>query len=191
MIPVILFPIAILAMSQGDERAFMERLYIDHRRMMFAQAYQVLRDRAAAEEAVNEACMLIIRKIPELQAKSRCTLRSYLVSTVRNVAINAYNRRQREQDLCSGSSGEWIDELPSGDVPVETHLIRQEQIDAMDRALMALPEREREMLRMKYFDELTDAEIAPLFGVKPDSVRMILSRARKQVKALMGGEGYD
>ena len=38
---------------------------------------------------------------------------------------------------------------------------------------------------MKYYDGMGDAEIASLLGIKPDSIRVYLSRARKHLKDIM------
>ena len=43
----------------------------------------------------------------------------------------------------------------------------------------------RELLRMKYFDEMSDAEIAQLLGVSRDSLRSRVNRARRKLGALL------
>lgn len=38
---------------------------------------------------------------------------------------------------------------------------------------------------MKYYEEMSDREIAPLIGVKPDAVRSYLMRARRKLGAIL------
>ena len=54
-------------------------------------------------------------------------------------------------------------------------------IRQMADALLRLPDRERELLRMKYYEELSDREIARLLGINSGSVRTYLTRARRHL----------
>ena len=56
---------------------------------------------------------------------------------------------------------------------------------------MQLPDKYRDLLNYKYLLELTDAEIAELIGIKKDSVRQYLTRARRAVYALYQEDGND
>ena len=78
-----------------------------------------------------------------------------------------------------------------GDVPeapdsadaenAEAGLLRADEAEAMADALLRLPDRERELLRMKYYEELSDREIARLLGINSGSVRTYLTRARRKL----------
>ena len=72
---------------------------------------------------------------------------------------------------------------------MDTGLIREEQIQAVIKALEALDDRERLVLRMKYYDRMTEAEIARLFGMSRSGIRNVIDRARRHVGAqLQEGE---
>lgn len=55
----------------------------------------------------------------------------------------------------------------------------------MADALERLRPRERELLRMKYYEELSDAEIAGLLNLTPSTIRSNLTRARRRLGALL------
>ena len=75
--------------------------------------------------------------------------------------------------------------LPDAAPPTDAFLIRSEQIQAVAAALKRLEPAMRELLRMKYFDEMSDAEIAQLLGVNRDSLRSRVNRARRKLGALL------
>ena len=63
---------------------------------------------------------------------------------------------------------------------------RLELAERLRRALGQLPEREAEVLCLKYFDQMGDREIAGQIGIKQDSVRVVLHRARKELRKMLG-----
>ena len=57
-------------------------------------------------------------------------------------------------------------------------------------ALLKLPEKDCTILRMKYFDLLTDKEIASYLEIKTDSVRYYLTLARRRLKSVLSEMKY-
>lgn len=181
---MILFPAAILAIADEGDRAFMRALYLDYHNLMCAQAYQVMKARQDLDDVVDEACEKLICKIPLLRAMDCRVLRAYLVTTVRNTALNrlsrASARRETGRDVVKILENE-----PSGDAPVDEGLLRSERVAALMRAIKALSERDQEVLRMKYILDLDDGEMARALNVKPNSVRACVARAKKRAYALL------
>ena len=64
-----------------------------------------------------------------------------------------------------------------------------EQVDLLSRGLGRLSERERDILKYRYLLDMGDEEIARVLGIKPSSVRMYLTRARKNAFAIFDSEG--
>ena len=179
---MILFPAVIAAIENDDDRAFMEKLYLDHRYLMFKVARGIVDSPHAAEDMVAEACVSLIENIDTLRKINSCKLRSYIVSTVRNASIDYVRKRNRRSRY--GFSTDKDDVLASA---VETEeiddaLIRQAESEKLRRALGMIHEKERKVLQMKYFDLLQDAEIAQRMEIKPNSVRSYLTKARRSLK---------
>lgn len=63
-----------------------------------------------------------------------------------------------------------------------------ERVDLLSRGLEKLPQRDRDILMYRYILEMSDEEIAGLLNIKPGSVRMCLSRARKNAFAVLEAE---
>lgn len=91
--------ISIMLLSIGDEsdRSFFERLYMDHRLLMLRKAYAILNDYHEAEDAMNLAWLALLKKITLLREFDSCSLRSYIVSTIRNTSLNLL--RQKSCDI--------------------------------------------------------------------------------------------
>ncbi len=83
-----------------------------------------------------------------------------------------------------------VEDLAGGQ-PIDARLLAQAGIEGIQAAIRTLPDRERDALMMRYFREMTDEEIAAEWGLKPGSIRVILSRARKHLaQRLQREEGW-
>jgi RNA polymerase sigma-70 factor (ECF subfamily) len=179
-------PLIILAIENDGDRTFMEKLYLDHYRLMRAAARKVLMTGEDADDVVNEALVRLIDKIPLLKALDCYTLRAYVVSAVRNTAINWIVRRDRQAKHAFLMDDEALSGLPSEDDAPDAPLMKREDAESVKQAILRLSERDRLALTMKYFDDLSDAEIARTLGVGKNSVRPMLMRARRRMREAIG-----
>lgn len=175
-------PLILLAIECDSDRAFMEKLYLDHYRLMRAAARKVLLTGQEADDVVNDALVRLIDKIPLLKALDCYTLRAYVVSTVKNTAINWIVKRDRRAKHAFLVDDEALSGLPSEDEAPDASLMKREDQESVKRAILRLSERDRLALTMKYFDDYTDAEIARVLGVGKNSVRPMLMRARRRMR---------
>lgn len=170
---------AIAAIENDGDRSLVEELYTNHYALMLRKAQSMVRDRQAAEDVVEAVMLRLIERIDLLRGCNPASLRSYLVACVRNEAIDRIRRAGRTRSL--DDAGDRLGQLPDESPRAEAGLIREEQIRAVVRALEALDDRERLALRMKYYDQMTDAAIAKLFGMSRSGVRKVIDRARQHV----------
>lgn len=173
-----MFPIIISAIADENQRTFMETVYLDYRTLMYAVAMGVLHHPADAEDAMQTAFCSLCKKISLLQGMDCCTLRSYVVISVRNAAINVLRIRGRKKELLCGEA-EYLESLLPD--PVDDAAFAGIEEDALTRAVRKLPEKDRALMEMKYVLGLSDKEIAQRFGIKPGSVRTLLMRFRKRL----------
>ncbi len=178
-----MLPLVFLTMEPGDDRAFLEQAYLDYHRLMYAQALRVLRDDAAAEDAVSDALLSLMKKISLLRTFDRNKLRAYCVITVKHAAISALRRRQKEHPAAEDRLADTADEGR-----VEDGLMERAGVERIKEAIRRLPEQEMRIMVMRYFREMTDGEIAQETGLQPVSVRVHLSRARKRLREILSGE---
>ncbi len=179
-----LIPLVLLLIENEDDRAFMENVYLQYHRLMYAQALRILKQRQAAEDAVSDSLLKLMEKISLLRTFECNKLKSYVVITVRHTAISRLNRLRREQ-----LPGDAALEDVAGTDRVDARLLEQAGIESIKDAIRALPPREKDLMLMKYFREMTEQEIADETGLKPVSVRVHLSRARKHLAQLLKERG--
>ena len=175
---MIIIPVAILSIGNEDDRAFMVRLYIDYRWLMYKVALSVVREPQLAEDMVSQTLCEMIDNLEKIRAVDCCKLRGYIVSFVRNVSVDFVRKRDRQGKyfFLTGEEAE-----VAAEDSVDENLIRMAEIDALKRGLARLSENDRLLLTMKYFDGLSDEEIAARLGVTKASVRTYLMRARNRL----------
>ncbi len=171
-------PVAILSIGNEDDRAFMVRLYVDYRWLMYKVALSVVREPQLAEDMVSQTLGEMIDNLEKIRAVDCCKLRGYIVSFVRNVSVDFVRKRDRQGKyfFLTGEEAE-----VAAEDSVDENLIRMAEIDALKRGLARLSENDRLLLTMKYFDGLSDEEIAARLGVAKASVRTYLMRARNRL----------
>jgi len=179
------FPIAILAIENDDDRAFMESLYIEHRQIMYKKAYSMLRNQQDAEDVINTACIALINNLSRLRGFDSCTLRAYIVSTIRNTAINSINKRNRINARSVPDADVELERATPDNLAPDSRIIQQAELEALKQALSSLPEKEMTLLQMKYVAEIPDEEIAKELGIKRASIRSYLTNARRHVREIL------
>ena len=106
---------------------------------------------------------------------------TWLLTIARNVAIDHYRRRRREEPL--EAALEVADPATAAD-----QAERRSEEELLLRLLAGLPEREREIVALRYGAGLTNRGIARLLGLTESNVGTILSRTIQSLRA-RGPEG--
>lgn len=176
---------AMLAIESESDREFIERLYAQNYAAMFQKARGILKSHQRAEDAVEAAMLKLIDRIELLRGCNPPSQCSYLLTCVRNEAIS---QLRKDSKLYPGDAEEALRTLPDGDEAVDAKLLYRERVQALVKALQRLPERDCLALRMKYYENMSDAEIGAILGVKPDTVRSLIGRARKRAFELLREE---
>ena len=151
---------------EGDVRAFGE-LWRRHRFAALAAARRIT-VRFDAEDLVAESFARVFQAIAA-GGGPQTGFRTYLTTTVRNVAVN-WSRAQP-----AVSSLEVVPE-PSD---VADHFAAFDNVDLLARALDSLPERWRLALWYSGVEGLSLVEMASMFDISPSAVAMLTLRARR------------
>jgi RNA polymerase sigma-70 factor, ECF subfamily len=173
---------ALLASAQEAPReadlAF-ERLYRSSRDDVYAYVASLLRDRAAAEEVTAAAFERAYRKRSRFD-RSRGEPRAWLFGIARNAALDELRRRGRQaalaadpEDLAAAAVGESAEQSA--------------RRLAVAAALATLKPRERELIALKFFAGLANAEIATVIGVSESNAGTMLHRAVNKLREACDG----
>lgn len=132
---------------------------------MLRTAYLLTGNQADAEDLLQAALAKIYlawRRIEDFGA-----LDGYVRRAMVNTQISWWRRRRVEEYP--------TDEIP--DQPVADHAGDSELHDSLSRALRRLPERMRAAVVLRYYEDMSEAEIAGVLGVSLGTVKSTVSRA--------------
>ena len=178
-----MIPIVILAIENDFDRDFMTSLYYDYNRLIFFEIRSLIGMPDNIEDLVQETLIRLIDKVGLLERLDQSRLVAYIAETAKNVAKN---QLRRNRDLVI--SVENFSRIPDAGESVEDKVISGLNLKAMEKLWDELPEDIQTLFRMKYFLHMSNEEIAQTLHIKPESVRMRISRARKKVLALLEKE---
>ena len=160
------------------ELAF-ERLYSSSRDDVYAYVASLLRDPAAAEEVTASAFERAYRKRSRFDP-SRGEPRAWLFGIARNAALDELRRRGRQADLVAEPA-----DLVS--TPAHESAEASERRLVLSAALTLLEPRERELIALKFFAGLANAEIAAVVGVTESNAGTRLHRAVTKLREACDG----
>ena len=184
-----------MATSQPDQTSAqspetIEQLFAALESPLLAYALRLTGERAVAEDLVQEAFMKLHAQFAEVREPRR-----WLYRTVHNMALNHRRDaaklvsiahapdRSNESHVSNGSYG--TDEAPLPD----EQIIRMENIGQVRLSLAALDERSREVVRLKFNEDLSYAEISQRTGLKVGHVGYLLHHALKKIAAELAKTG--
>jgi RNA polymerase sigma-70 factor (sigma-E family) len=149
-----------------DADTALERLYAAHYAELVRLAVLLLRDQGLAEDVVQDSFVAVHRRWDRIDPDK---MPAYLRQTV----VNRSRSALRHRGVVARHRPE---PLPDG-APADAALIRSERrADVLD-ALAALPTRQREVLVLRHFLDLSEAEIAATLGISRGAVKSHASRA--------------
>jgi len=149
-------------------------------RLALSIAFGVLGDASAASDVAQDAFIRAWERLGDLREPER--FGTWLCGITRNLAIDALRRRKTTEPLSAVS--EAADAMRWTADPV-TEAGRREEQKRIASAIASLDELSRLVVVMRYYENASSKEIAEALDLTPASVDMRLSRARRQLKALL------
>ena len=156
--------------ANGDQSAA-RALTGRHLSRVFAHAYRLLRDQAEAEDVAQEAMLKLWKVAPEWR-EGEAKLSTWLYRVTANACTDRL-RKRRTTGL--DAAPEQIDDSPG----VEETLMAHDRQRALHEAMQSLPERQRNAVELRHFEELSNPEIASVLETSVEAVESLLGRARR------------
>jgi RNA polymerase sigma-70 factor (ECF subfamily) len=165
----------LLRIQAGDEQAFME-LYHLRQAALYRFALHLSGSASLAEDITQEVFLALLREGCGYDA-SRGTLSGYLFGIARKLVLRHLERARSDVALAGESEETGLPQLAVDDDPL-IDLTRREGIEALRRAVQALPRRYREVVVLCDLEEVDYADAAVALGCPVGTVRSRLHRAR-------------
>lgn len=173
--------------AQGDAAAA-RLLTMQLTPRVFGHALRVLGDAAEAEDVAQEALMRLWKIAPDWRVGD-AKVTTWLYRVVANLCTDRL--RKRRGNLPLEDVAEPLDPAESA----EARLQRGAREDALQTALDALPERQRQAIVLRHIDGLANPQIAEILDVGIEAVESLTARGKRALAKLLGGQrdalGYE
>ena len=150
-------------------------------------AARMLSDRTEAEDVAQEAMLRLWRMAPDWQ-QGEARVATWLYRVASNLCLDRL-RRSRPRGLDEVAEPE--DAAPG----VVARLIEADRVLALDEALAALPDRQRQAVVLRHIEGLANPEIAAVMDIGVEAVESLVARGKKGLAALLSGRraelGYE
>jgi RNA polymerase sigma-70 factor (sigma-E family) len=159
-------------------------LYAAHWTGLVRLAWLLLRDDLAAEEVVQDAFIAVHRRWETLRDPTSAA--AYLRRAVVNGARSGLRHRGVQERYVAREQGEPTAYPRRTEASPEDRVLEAETTSSMITALGRLPQRQREVLTMRYYLDLSEAEIADALGISAGSVKAHAHRGLAALRDRMG-----
>jgi len=181
----------ILEAQRGELDAF-NRLVLAYQDMVYSQAYRMMGEGPAAEDATQDAFIAAFRKLSTYRGGS---FKAWLLRIVTNVCYDELRRRKRrpttpleptDNDDEEIESPRWLSD--PNETP-EERAERQELARALQRCLNGLPEEFRSVVALVDIQGMDYTEAADVLGKPLGTVKSRLARARTRMRECLKSHG--
>jgi RNA polymerase sigma-70 factor (sigma-E family) len=138
----------------------------------FRLAYLLTGDRGLAEDLVQEAFLRFAGRLHYLRDPDACD--AYLRRTIVNLSKNVFRRRAVERAYLDRQAGR-PNRTEHLDPDIATH-------ETMRSALLTLPARQRAAIVLRYYEDLSESDIADILRCRPATVRSLVARGLQHLR---------
>jgi RNA polymerase sigma-70 factor (ECF subfamily) len=163
------------------EEAAIAALVSQYAGTLYRVAYSVLRNASDAEDAVQEAFVRVLRHRDTLHEVR--DQRVWLIRIVWNVVLDRKRRMKTRPE--TDDVAELARVLPAAGLSADERVAAAQHHAHVLACVEQLPAKERQVLMLSAFEELTSVEIASVLGISESSVRSRLFRARNLMAGLL------
>jgi len=172
------------ALRRGDQEAAFRRLVRQHGKVVHTVSYRILKDRARAEDVMQETFMKAYETIDTLQ-DPKC-LGSWLKSIAWNKSLDILRAETRAHahETAVAQQAEDDDTAPALEA-----LTSHEERRALQDCLDALSPEKRAAVLGRFYADLEYGELAAATGEKTDTLRIRVGRAMPELRECLEGKG--
>ena len=183
-----------LSVHRCQSGAF-ERLIDQYESALFNYAHGILQNPFDAQEVVQDALMRAHKALTRQYDEARCAglaLRPWLFRTVRNLSLN---KRRSKKSALDRPLEEFSDDrlgpyvISTGGSNADSELVRRQDIEMLQRAIALLPVDARELIVLRFMEEMSYADIAKTIGSTEAALRGRVFRALRLLRDALEKKG--
>jgi len=161
--------------AQGNNPAF-DILLNRHRDTVYSYIYFIVRNRELAEDIFQETFVKAIITIKQGRYTENGKFRAWISRIAHNLIIDNYRQEKNEQTISNDDCEiDLFNNSKLSEGTVEDEMIKSQILQDVKKLVEFLPENQREVLLLRYYQDLSFKEIADITGV---SINTALGRMR-------------
>lgn len=149
---------------------------------VFAYVYARVGNVHQAEDIVSDVFERVYLKIDSL--RDRDALTTWLFTIARNAIVSYIRKHSRETVV----GYDVMSDISPATASVESEVMHREDLAGVARAVLSFPQREQDIISLKFDAELSNGHIAQIMGLTEPNVRVIIFRALRKLKKIMIAE---
>ena len=171
----------LLARVSDQEPNALDALYSRYGSAVYSLAMFMLKDTGLAEEATQDIFLNIWLKSGSFKP-DRGQPKTWIMSVAHHRIIDVIRSRRRTTAITVAADSEDLERIPAANLPIDEQVERKLERERIQKSLATLPEAQREVIRMAYFDGYSQSEIATLLnqplGTVKTRVRLAMQKLR-------------
>jgi RNA polymerase sigma-70 factor (ECF subfamily) len=149
---------------------------------VFAYVYARVGNTHQTEDIVADVFERAYAKADSL--RSADAFSTWLFTIARNAIVSQGRKSARETIV----DPEVMREISPSSASVESELLQQEELNTVARIVRQFPQREQDIISLKFDAELSNPQIAEIMGLSEPNVRVIIFRTLRKLRELMAAE---
>ena len=165
-----------LSYINGDNKAF-DLLLSRNQEQLFSYILFIVKDRALADDLFQETFIKVITKLNEGKYCTNGRFGAWLITVAHNTIMDFYRSSKNDKYLNNIDTNEFDNAVSISlmDSCIENHYVNQQVLKDVKRMVDMLPTLQREVVFMRFFQQLSFKEIAEITNV---SINTALGRMR-------------
>jgi len=165
----------LVAMYINGNENVLEKLINRHRDKIFGFIYSKVRNQELTEDLFQDTLFKIVRTLKKGKYIEEGKFLSWVIRIAHNIIIDYYRKKNKMKNVYETDDFSLFDILHDKALNAENQMIRQQLIEHVRTLIEILPSEQKDVLKMRIYEELSFIEIAEKTGV---SINTALGRMR-------------
>lgn len=158
----------------GDNSSF-EELLTRHKSRVFAFIMSKIKNKDISEDIFQDTFIKVINSLQKGKYNEEGKFLPWMMRIAHNLVIDHFRRESKMKNIRSTEDFNIFDTIEDGSIGQDSEMIRKRVYSDLNMLIRNLPKDQFEVLRMRYFEDLSFKEISNITGV---SINTALGRMR-------------
>ena len=167
-----------------EDRSKLSEIYDRYFLQMYNYAVSQLQTRSEAEDAVQEAFLSLAAHINKIKDPASRSAAGYVMTTLKNKVTDVKRKKKRDADLFNTAASENAE----FDDSVFDRIVKTERTEKLNNAVKRLQSRERHIILLRLYEDMSFEDIAKLTGISEGNVKNIYYRSLVKLRTMLEDE---